>query len=83
VASLFPLGREGWVRVAAQPPLWDRDEFLADPRSEGSRPAGAPLRPISRTPAYVLDRWKLAALGFDGDLLLGWRAGDAIASDLA
>ena len=83
VASLFPLGREGWVRVASQPPLWDRDEFLADPRSEGSRSAGVPLRPISRTPAYVLDRWKLAALGFDGDLLLGWRAGDAIASDLA
>ncbi|MBW2578421.1 MAG: hypothetical protein JRE38_10180 [Deltaproteobacteria bacterium] len=83
VASLLPLGREGWVRVASQPPLWDRDEFLADPRSEGSRPAGVPLKPISRTPAYVLDRWKLAAQGFDGDLLLGWRAGDAIASDLA
>ncbi len=83
VASLLPLGREGWVRVASQPPLWDRDEFLADPRGEGGWSAGAPLRPISRTPAYVLNRWKLAALGFEGDLLLGWRAGDAIASDLA
>jgi hypothetical protein len=83
VASLLPLGREGWVRVTSQPPLWDRDEFLADPRDEGGRPAGVPLKPISRTPAYVLDRSKLAALGFDGDLLLGWRAGDAIASDLA
>lgn len=82
VASLLPLGREGWVRVASQAPLWDRDEFLADPHDEGGRPAGTPLRPTSRTPAYVLDRWKLGALGFEGDLLLGWRAGDAIASDL-
>jgi hypothetical protein len=83
VASLFPLGREGWVRVPSRAPLWDRDEFLADPHGEGNWPAGIPLRPISRTPAYVLDRWKLGALGFEGDLLLGWRAGDAIASDLA
>jgi len=83
VASLLPLGREGWVRVASQAPLWDRDEFLADPHGEGSWPAGVPLRPISRAPAYVLDRWKLGALGFEGDLLLGWRAGDAIASDLS
>jgi len=83
VASLLPLGREGWVRVKSQPPLWDRDEFLADPHVEGNWPAGIPLRPIPRTPVYVLDRWKLAGLGFEGDLLLGWRAGDAIASDLA
>ena len=83
VASLLPLGREGWARVNSQSPRWDRDEFLADPQGNGSWPAGIPLRPISRTPAYVLDRWKLAALGFEGDLLLGWRAGDAIASDLA
>ena len=69
--------------MTSQPPRWDRDEFLADPRGAGSRSAGGPLRPIARTPAYVLDRWKLAALGFEGDLLLGWRAGDAIASDLA
>ncbi|MCH7643536.1 MAG: hypothetical protein IH974_01755 [Myxococcales bacterium] len=83
VASLFPLGREGWVRVACRAPLWDQDEILADPRGEGSWPAGAPLRPVSRTPAYVLDRGTLGALGFEGDLLLGWRAGDAIASDLS
>jgi len=83
VASLLPLGREGWVRVASQRPIWDRDEFLADLPGERSWPVGVSLRPISRTPAYVLDRWKLAALGFEGDLLLGWRAGDAIASDLA
>ena len=83
VADLLPLGKEGWVRVASQTPIWDRDEFLADPHGEGSWPAGDPLRPSSRTPAYVLDRWKLGALGFEGDLLLGWRAGDAIASDLS
>jgi hypothetical protein len=80
VESLFPLGKEGWTRVDAQSPTWDRDEFLADP--QGEWPAEISLRPHSRTPAYVLDRWKLGALGFEGDLLLGWRAGDAIASDL-
>ena len=82
VTSLLPLGREGWVRVDSQAPLWDRDEFLADPHGEGGSPAGVPLRPNSRAPAYVLDRGRLGALGFEGDLLLGWRAGDAIASDL-
>ncbi len=83
VASLLPLGREGWVRVACEEPLWDRDELLADPAGAGGRRAGSALRPISRAPTYVLDRSKLGALGFEGDLLLGWRAGDAIASDLA
>jgi len=83
VASLLPLGREGWVRVVYEEPRWDRDGFLADPPGGGSRLAGIPLRPIPRAPAYVLDRSKLGALGFEGDLLLGWRAGDAIASDLA
>jgi len=83
VASLFPLGREGWVRVDPQAPTWDRDEFLADPRGGGSGSAGVSLRPLSRTPAYVLDRWEYGALGFEGDLLLGWHAGDAVASDLA
>jgi hypothetical protein len=82
VASLLPLGREGWVRIASQAPRWDHDELLADADCAGSWPAGAPLRPISRAPAYVLDRRKVGALGFEGDLLLGWRAGDAIASDL-
>ncbi len=83
VTSLLPLGREGWLRVASQRPLWDQDELLADPPRASAWPAARNLRPISRMPAYVLDRWKLGALGFEGDLLLGWRAGDAIASDLA
>jgi len=83
VTSLLPLGSEGWTRVTAQQPVWDQDELLADVAGERSWPVGVSLQPISRTPAYVLDRWKLAVLGFEGDLLLGWRAGDAIASDLA
>ena len=82
VASLLPLGIEGWTRVASPEPRWDRDELLGDPRDAGGWPHGISLRPIARAPAYVLDRWKLAALGTEGDLLLGWRAGDAIASDL-
>ncbi len=69
--------------MSAATPLWDRDEFLADPPEHGSWQLRGPLRPISRTPAYVLDRWQLGAWGFDGELLLGWRAGDAIAADLS
>jgi hypothetical protein len=81
-AKLLPLGREGWVRVKKLPPRWDRDELLADPPGARSGLAEGSLRPISRLPAYVLDRARSGALGFEGDLLLGWRAGDAIAADL-
>jgi hypothetical protein len=83
VASLLPLGREGLERVKEEQPRWDRDELLADPPGAGNWPAGGSLRPISRLPAYLLDRWRSGALGFEGDLLLGWRAGDAIAADLS
>jgi hypothetical protein len=31
---------------------------------------------------YRLDRAEVGGLGLEGDLLLGWRAGDAIAHEL-
>jgi hypothetical protein len=83
VADLLPLGQEGWVRVKLPEVRWDRDELLSDPPETRSGPAEASLRPISRLPAYVLDRAQSGALGFEGDLLLGWRAGDAIAAELS
>jgi hypothetical protein len=82
VSSLMPLGREGWRRVADPQPCWDRDGLLADPPGENSWPSDLPLRSSSRMPAYQLDRWRVGALGFEGDLLLGWRAGDAVAASL-
>jgi hypothetical protein len=83
VADLLPLGQEGWVRVKLPEARWDRDELLSDPPETRSGSAEASLRPISRLPAYVLDRAQSGALGFEGDLLLGWRAGDAIAAELS
>jgi len=41
------------------------------------------VRLSSRPPIFALERAWLGDLGFEGDLLLGWRAGDAIADELA
>ena len=46
-------------------------------------PGDTDLRLSSRPPIYHLDRSAVAGLGLEGDLLLGWRAGDAIAEELA
>ena len=40
------------------------------------------IRISSRPPLYELPREALASLGVEGDVLLGWRAGDRIAADL-
>ena len=63
-------------------PVWDCDHWLSVSPNRASWPEAVVLRPFSRLPAYVLDRGPLAPLGFEGDLHLGWQAGDAIAEDL-
>lgn len=80
VVSLMPLGDEGWQRVAVSAPLWDRSDLLTDPSDDD--PNSGLRRPLSRVPAYILDRSQSAQRGFEGDLLLGWQAGDAIAKEL-
>ncbi len=80
VVSLMPLGDEGWQRIAVPAPLWDRWDLLTD--SCDSDPILGLQRPLSRVPAYILDRSQAAQRGFEGDLLLGWQAGDAIATEL-
>jgi hypothetical protein len=77
VVDLMPLRDEGWSRVPIAEPHWDTDTLLGDAGGgDGLK------RPVSRVPAYVLDRWPGAELGFEADLLLGWKSGDAIASNL-
>jgi hypothetical protein len=83
VTGLMPLRREGWERVTAPQPRWDRDGLLSDPPGTGSRRVENRLRPAPRTAAYVLDRTRTGALGFEGDLLLGWHAGDTVAADIS
>lgn len=80
--GLMPLGREGWRRVDDAQPCWDCDGLLADPPADDAWPAEEALRPAARTHAYRLDRWRVGSLGFEGDLLLGWSAGDAVAARL-
>jgi hypothetical protein len=78
----MPFAGERRVSVPVPELRWDDDSWLADPAPEAGWPALAELRLPSRQPIYSLDRCSVAGLGFEGDLLLGWRGGDAIAADL-
>ncbi len=64
-------------------PRWDTDDPLPDPAPGAGWPGDVEVRAASRQPVYCLDRSSVAALGVEGDLLLGWRTGDAIIADLA
>ena len=82
VERLMPFS-EGRILRCDQPrPLWDDDGLLEDPEPGRSWPAEVDLRVAGRTPVYRLDRAGVAGLGLEGDLLLGWRAGDAVAAEI-
>jgi hypothetical protein len=83
VSELLPFSAPSLERVRARPPRWDVEDQLADPPPGGGWPGESEIRLACRQPVYALERSVVASLGFDGDLLLGWRAGDAIAADLA
>lgn len=80
--ELLPFAAERLERQPTPAPRWDDDTWLADPAPEAAWPAPAELRISSRQPIYSLERASVAGLGFEGDLLLGWRGGDAIAAEL-
>jgi hypothetical protein len=69
-----------WQRRRVTPPRWDDDDWLEDPPE--SPGALAELRISSRPPVFRLDRSRFGGLGLEGDLLVGWRGGDAIAAEL-
>jgi hypothetical protein len=72
-------------RLTARPirrPVWDDDDWLEDPVEGAGWPAEIELRVSSKPAVHHLDRAGVAGLGFEGDLLLGWRAGDAVAAEL-
>lgn len=83
VSELLPFAERSLQRVLSRPPRWDVEDLLADPSPGGGWPGESEVRLACRQPVYALERCGVASLGFDGDLLLGWRAGDAIAADLA
>ena len=83
VSELLPFAQRSLQRVRCRAPRWDVEDLLADPSPGGGWPGESEVRLACRQPIYALERCGVASLGFDGDLLLGWRAGDAIAADLA
>ena len=83
VRTLIPFANERLKCLKQRRPRWDDDGWLEDPRSGAGWPVVMDLRASGRPPVYRLDRAGVASLGFEGDLLLGWRAGDLIAQELA
>lgn len=82
VRKLLPFS-EQTLQPKSLPELrWDRDSDLEDPTDSAGWPDEVELRLYSRPKVLTLDRRAVASLGFEGDLLLGWRAGQAIAADL-
>ena len=59
-----------------------RLDFIATQR-RGSTPHETESSMGGRAPIWQLDRAGTAGLGFEGDVLLGWRGGDAVAMELA
>ncbi|UCE84697.1 MAG: hypothetical protein JSU66_10035 [Deltaproteobacteria bacterium] len=80
---LMPFSESKLVAQTDPVPRWDDHEALVDPWPGAGWPGDVEIRAVSRPPVYRLPREDLAALGIEGDLLLGWRAGDAIAAELA
>jgi hypothetical protein len=83
VRELMPCCEGRVVREPLPQPDWDDESLLGDPARGEGWPGEVDVRASSRPPVYVLPRESLSALGLEGDLLLGWRAGDAIAAGLA
>jgi hypothetical protein len=81
--ELLPFSDSALAREPVPQPLWDTDAVVADPEPGTGWPAECDVRLSSRPPIFALERAWLGELGFEGDLLLGWRAGDAIADELA
>lgn len=82
--ELMPFARERARRAAASPrPHWDDDLALEDPPAGAGWPSEVDLRVLGKPPVYRLPREQIGVLGFEGDCLLGWRAGEAILADLA
>lgn len=82
IRDLMPFSGDRLERRTQRRPQWDDDGWLEDPLPGTGWPVTLDLRASSRPPVYRLDRASLASLGLEGDLLLGWRAGDLIAREM-
>jgi len=82
VRELLPFSEGALERIPVQRPLWDDDDCLEEAPAAGHWPGQFDLRLHGRPPVYALDRARVAGLGLEGDLLLGWRGGDALKTEL-
>ena len=83
VHALMPFASDRIRRRAQRRPVWDDDGWLEDPTPGSGWPAEIDIRSLGKPAVYRLDRACVANLGIEGDLLLGWRGGDAVASELS
>jgi hypothetical protein len=84
VRHLMPFSRGRISRIPNPArPLWDDDAALPAPDARDGWPGEVEIRTPGRQPVFRLPREGLAGLGLEGDLLLGWRAGDAIRAELS
>ncbi len=82
--SLMPFCGDDLVSIDYERPEWDSDDgWLESASPDRGWPADIDLRRSTRPTVYCLDRAAAGGLGLEGDLLLGWRGGDAIAAELA
>jgi len=82
IHELMPFSEGRLERREISRPLWDDDDWLEDPAPHEGWPTEVDLRLDAKAQVYRLDRAGVAGLGVEGDLLLGWRAGDALAEEL-
>lgn len=82
VRSLMPFSAGRLLEREHALPRWDDDDALCDPEGPATWPPELDLRLAPRRPIFFLPRAETACLGTEGDMLLGWRAGDAIAGEL-
>ncbi len=82
VSDLIPFTEEQRVQVPVPTPTWDDPDALSDPPPGGGWPSEVQIRLSSRPSVYHLPRHAVGALGVEGELLLGWRAGETILPEL-
>ena len=83
VRALLPFSDKKVARVSdAGAPLWD-DEAALGELADGGWPTEVEIRANANPPVYRLPRDEMGAVGAEGDLLLGWHAGDTLAATLS
>ena len=78
----FSQGRISRIPNPARP-RWDDEAAAPAPEPGAGWPGEVEIHTPGRRPVFCLPREGLAGLGLEGELLLGWRAGDAIGAELS